>query len=628
MKSDNPIIVKNEAGHFQLLDDEQHTLETKTAERGLRIFAPYFEDPDNKIFKEDLTYVQLLELVDKLNRRLARKDLPQVLTDQKFKQFVKQRQYFIKEQSQAGLTIKADDPRWQDEFNKFKQIVSNEVTRPLKLVQEKASFFLAVMKRAANFSVPGAGKTAMMYGTFAYLSSPQVQEVDKLLVISPLNAFAAWRTEFKAVFGSKRQLHYMNLRDSKYNSDIGAIKRDWVQADVITINYESLKSKLNVINELLDEHTMLVFDEVHRIKGVSGQRAKAALSLSQAPHYRYVLTGTPIPNGFKDIYNFLHLMYPDEYSSFFSWDLSTLGMVDSETVNKKLAPFFWRTNKRDLHVPRADPDIVEMVEPTPSQKLLAEAIYETENGTLATFIRLLQASTNPELLRYNINYQDLGLIDSDSNEWSKHASTIERENASETSNYQEFDLAKISSPKFDRGIELVKQLVGEHKKVLIWGMFVGTMQKITNTLNNMGIRTTLIYGATPKEAREGMINEFRTGDVQVLVSNPNTLGESISLHQTVHDAIYFEYNFNLTFMLQSRDRIHRLGLHEGQYTRYYYLMSKGDVAHMSFIDKTVYNKLKEKERMMLDAIDGELLTPEYTDDYLDDVKNIVLGRYK
>lgn len=628
MKSDNPIIVKNEAGQFQLLDNEQHTLETKTAERGLRIFAPYFEDPDNRIFKEELTYVQLLELVDKLNRRLARKDLPQVLTDQKFKEFVKQRQYFIKEQSQAGITIKAHDPRWQDEFNKFKQMVSDEVTRPLKPIQEKASFFLAVMKKAANFSVPGAGKTAMMYGTFAYLSSPKVQEVDKLLVVSPLNAFAAWRTEFEAVFGSKRQLHYMNLRDSKYNTDIGAIKRDWVRADVITINYESLKSKLNVINELLDEHTMLVFDEVHRIKGINGQRAKAALSLSQAPHYRYVLTGTPIPNGFKDIYNFLHLMYPDEYSSFFSWDLSALGMIDSETVNKKLAPFFWRTNKRDLHVPKADPDIIEMVEPTVNQKLLAEAIYETENGTLATFIRLLQASTNPELLRYNINYQDLGLIDSDSSEWSKNASVIERENTSEAGNYQKFDLAQIRSPKFDRGIELVKQLVGEHKKVLIWGMFVGTMQKITDTLNRMGIKTILIYGATPKEDREGMINEFRAGDVQVLVSNPNTLGESISLHQTVHDAIYFEYNFNLTFMLQSRDRIHRLGLPEGQYTRYYYLMSEGDVAHMSFIDKTVYNKLKDKERVMLDAIDGQLLTPEYTDDYLQEVKAIVLGRYR
>lgn len=627
-KLDSPIIIKNKNGLFQLLDDDHHTLETKVAQRGLAIFAPYFEDPDQRTFKEDLTYVQLLELVKKLNRRLQRKGLPEVKTSSKFNQFVQQRQYYIKEQSQAGLTIKDGDPRWQHEFDNFKAVVSQEITRPLKPEQEKASFFMTIMKRAANFSVPGAGKTAMMYGTFAYLSSPRVNEVDKLLVVSPLNAFAAWRTEFEAVFGPKRKLHYLNMRDKKYNNNVGAIKHDWVQADVITINYESLQSKLNIINDLLDSKTMLVFDEVHRVKGVGGQRAKAALSLSQTPHYRYVLTGTPIPNGFRDIYNFLHLMYPDEYSSFFAWDLTTLNNIDPEDVNKKLSPFFWRTNKKDLHVPKPDPDIIKEVEPSKNQQLLSQAIYETENGTLATFIRLLQASTNPELLATNINYKELGLVDADSGVWDKQASTVEKENASSGDAYKKYDLANVESPKFEMGIDLIDKLVSQGKKVLVWGMFVGTMQKITDTLNGMGIKTTLVYGATPKQDREGMINNFRTGDAQVLVSNPNTLGESISLHQTVHDAVYFEYNFNLTFMLQSRDRINRLGLPADQYTRYYYLMTKGDVAHMSFIDSTVYKKLKDKEKVMLDAIDGQLLVPEYTDDYLKEVKDIVMGRYK
>lgn len=628
MKSDSPIIIKNKDGLFQLLDDDHHTLETKAAQRGLAIFAPYFEDQDQRTFKEDLTYVQLLELVKKLNRRLQRKGLPEVQASNKFNQFVQQRQYYIKEQSQAGLTIKDGDPRWQHEFDNFKAVVSQEITRPLKPEQEKASFFMTIMKRAANFSVPGAGKTAMMYGTFAYLSSPRVNEVDKLLVVSPLNAFAAWRTEFEAVFGPKRKLHYLNMRDKKYNNNVGAIKHDWVQADVITINYESLQSKLNIINDLLDSKTMLVFDEVHRVKGVGGQRAKAALSLSQTPHYRYVLTGTPIPNGFRDIYNFLHLMYPDEYSSFFAWNLTTLNNIDPEDVNKKLSPFFWRTNKKDLHVPKPDPDIIKEVEPSKNQQMLSQAIYETENGTLATFIRLLQASTNPELLATNINYKELGLVDADSGVWDKQASTVEKENASSGDAYKKYDLAKVESPKFEMGIDLIDKLVSQGKKVLVWGMFVGTMQKITDTLNDMGIKTTLVYGATPKQDREGMINNFRTGDAQVLVSNPNTLGESISLHQTVHDAVYFEYNFNLTFMLQSRDRINRLGLPANQYTRYYYLMTKGDVAHMGFIDSTVYKKLKDKEKVMIDAIDGQLLVPEYTDDYLQEVKDIVMGRYK
>lgn len=593
VKFDNPKIIKNEDGFFQLVDDSRKTLQTKYARRGLKIFEPYFLDSAQMIFKPELTYVQLVNMVDKLNHKLARKGLPEVETS--------------------------------NDFDEFRQAVSREISRPLKTEQEKASFFLATMKRAANFSVPGAGKTAMMYGTFAYLSSPEQDKVDKLLVISPLNAFAAWRTEFEKVFGSKRQLHYMNLRDNKYNNDPGSIKHDWVRSDVITINYEALKSKISVLNDLIDSKTMLVFDEVHRIKGIGGQRARAALELSQAPRYRYVLTGTPIPNGFRDIYNFLHLMYPDEYSTFFAWDLNELNSIDPEDVNRKLAPFFWRTNKEDLHVPKPDPDNIIKVEPSEKQEILADAIYENENGALALFIRLLQASTNPELLKYNINYRELGLVDGDSYTWSQDEAKIKKANQSDVKAYERFSLKDIETPKFDHGINLITDLVAEGKKVLVWGMFVGTMHKIKRCLEEKGLKTILVYGETPKKDREGLINEFRDGSAQVLISNPNTLGESISLHQTVHDAVYFEYNFNLTFMLQSRDRINRLGLPDDQYTRYHYLMTEGDSAHQGFIDEKVYRRLKEKEQVMMDAIEGPMLVPEYEDDYLEEVKKIVLG---
>ena len=52
-------------------------------------------------------------------------------------------------------------------------------------------------------------------------------------------------------------------------------------------------------------------------------------------------------------------------------------------------------------------------------------------------------------------------------------------------------------------------------------------------------------------------------------------------------------------------------------------MTKGDIAHAGFIDERVYRRLKEKEQIMLEAIDGQLLVPEYPDDYLDEVKAII-----
>ena len=47
-----------------------------------------------------------------------------------------------------------------------------------------------------------------------------------------------------------------------------------------------------------NSNTMLVYDEVHRIKGVQAKRAIAALEIADKVDYRYVLTGTPIPNGY------------------------------------------------------------------------------------------------------------------------------------------------------------------------------------------------------------------------------------------------------------------------------------------------------------------------------------------
>lgn len=80
----------------------------------------------------------------------------------------------------------------------------------------------------------------MMYGMFVYLFSLRVNEVDKLLVVLLLNVFVVWWIEFEVVFGFKCKLYYFNMWDKKYNNNVGVIKYDWVQVDVIIINYEFL----------------------------------------------------------------------------------------------------------------------------------------------------------------------------------------------------------------------------------------------------------------------------------------------------------------------------------------------------------------------------------------------------
>lgn len=624
MKSNPKLItvVFGEKEFFQLQDTKEEYFKQGRVRRILDRYQSYFDNYDGLLIDSNINYVSLQELIEKINKALSRLSTVSLVISAEIQAYIQRNKYAINEQRIAGSTIKASDERWKSELITFEGILDEEITRPLKPEQLQASFYLATMKRAANFSVPGAGKTAMMYGAFAYLSSKKIRKIRRLLVVSPINAFEAWRTEYIEVFGEKRYLNYMNLKEAKYRN-VGNVRVDWGKSDIIVINYEALEGKLTILNELIDEYTMIVCDEVHRVKGVGGRRAMAALNLGPKSQYRYVLTGTPIPNSYKDIYNFLHLLYDKEYDSFFRWEVSDLENPEVEEINNRIQPFFWRTNKYDLKVPKADPDKLIVVKPSEKQKQLVQAIYENEGNILALYLRLLQASTNPALLLDKIEYRDLGLLDDEFDLTQVNALNDEEREIAKRRAYQQLQVDIIPSAKFEKGIQLIMDLVGKGKKVIVWGMFVKTMQKIKQVLQQKGVSVNLVYGGTPKDERVKLINDFRDGDVEVMISNPNTLGESISLHQTVHDAIYFEYNFNLTFMLQSRDRIHRLGLKDDQYTRYYYLMTEGDRAHGGFIDQAIYKRLKEKEQVMLDAIDGELLIPEVTDDYLNDVKNII-----
>ncbi len=72
----NPIIVKTDSKQFQLIDDIHQTLQQRSALRVIQTFKPYFENENQMIFKPGLTYVQLTNLIDRLNEKLARKGLP------------------------------------------------------------------------------------------------------------------------------------------------------------------------------------------------------------------------------------------------------------------------------------------------------------------------------------------------------------------------------------------------------------------------------------------------------------------------------------------------------------------------------------------------------------------------
>ena len=595
----------------------------------------YFFENDNKTIKSTATYKDIERIIDTTKSRAYRKNID-VIVSEAVEELLTRNKYSIEQYRILGDVYRDDLNSFPEDkkisFSEFSKIVQSEVSRPLLDLHLRSAFYEYEMTRSGNFSVPGAGKTAMILGVFAYLNRQGAQSnerIDRMLVVSPINAFDSWQREFRAVFGKKKELKSIDtqsFRDFEHQLNVS-----WSVSNLVLVNYEALPAHANQLKQLINDRTMLIFDEVHRIKNPDGKRAKKALEIALIPKFKYVLTGTPIPNTYQDIYNFLHILYGNEYNSFFGWDLNQLKnpkIREIEEINIKMHPFYWRTNKNDLEVPPAEPDSEIIVTPSSEQMDLVESIYYNEPSSLAKLIRLIQASTNPSLVNEVIDYNELMSFDDDGDvngiskkEFDELLGGTYEEPSRNT--YSKLNVDQMVSPKFVQGIDLVIDLVNEGKKVLVWGIFVDTIQKITQSLRDRGVRTNLVYGGTAKDRRVALINEFRDGDVQVLVSNPQTLGESISLHQTVHDAVYFEYDFNLTFMLQSRDRIHRLGISPNQYTRYYYLQTKAEdilSSRPGYIDQKIYKRLKEKEQIMYKAIDDNTLSIEYS---MDEIKSAI-----
>ena len=135
-----------------------------------------------------------------------------------------------------------------------------------------------------------------------------------------------------------------------------------------------------------------------------------------------VLTGTPAPNGYEDLYNLFKFIWPSKnvigYRINQLCDITNRG--DINRVNRlidNIAPYFIRIKKSDLNIPAATNHSPIMVQMSPIQqriydfieKKYVEALIQ-ENKTditsrfkaaisQARMIRLMQAASNPSMLK-------------------------------------------------------------------------------------------------------------------------------------------------------------------------------------------------------------------------------------
>lgn len=460
----------------------------------------------------------------------------------------------------------------QEGSDEERDLTDLQIKRQLTSFQLDNLHALIRMPNGANFSVPGAGKTSTTLAVWEYFR--KLGAISRLLVICPRSAFEAWKQEPLDVL--RDEIVTSQFSDDPIPSD----------AQLLYVNYEQLENR-NRLNRLLawlkQKPTMLVIDEAHRIKGGGGSiRWRSCLELANVAKRVDLLTGTPMPQSPEDLRNLFGISWQKIPRPF---------LTDDRLKSLQRGGIFVRTTKSELNLPPMRIETVKL-EMSSVQSEIYSALRRSYVGQFGlntndqsyfgnkgkAVMSLLACATNPGLLMSATNEDAyLGL------QWPP----IELAGSERLLNILEnYSLHEMPS-KYEWISRFVAKAALEGRKVLVWSTFIGNLLALQRVLEPFN--PALVYGGTSPEQRAIELAKFRTSrSCSVLLSNPQTLGEGISLHNDCHETVYIDRSYNAGLYLQSLDRIHRLGLPSDQVTTAFILQSEGT------IDRQVANRLELK----------------------------------
>ena len=489
--------------------------------------------------------------------------------------------------------------------------------------QERGLIHGLTAVNAANFSVPGSGKTATTLAVAAV--HLQANTIDLLIVVGPLSCFEPWETEAAAALHGI--LTPFRIRGSREQ------RRQLYQSvqprQVLLLSYATAAADLSQLKSLCDLFkTMLVVDESHRIKRFrGGVWAPALQEIAKHARARIILSGTPMPHSGRDLYSQLRVLWP---SAELTGPRDTFAAeVDRDfgQVLQRVQPFLTRTPKealglRPYEVVRHEAalrdtqkDVYDLIVSGFRRRIERADLWTDKIESLRRGrpIRLLQAATNPNTLNNADNYYRLPRL----------------ENPNPTLMERLATYADRETPaKFEVALEIIEPIIENGGKVVCWSNFISNLDQFAKHVRDrLQVPVFQVDGRIPVgdeaeyddpsshngrpqelKTRENIISRFLgTVGPAVLVTNPASCSESISLHHGCHNAIYLDRTYDGALFLQSIDRIHRLGLSPDATVSIHIILSTID--EQPTIDHLVEASLQQKEDRMRRLLEGAELAP-------------------
>lgn len=500
----------------------------------------------------------------------------------------------------------------------------------IKSYQLQSIHHMIEVEHAANFSVPGSGKTLMTYATFDILRDRG--DIDSLLVIGPIASFGPWEHEYRFCMNRDPKRHILRYHGPNRSKNL----RDLQKYDVVLTSYDTASNDKDWLKQhlLQKKNVMLVIDESHHIKSINeeAKRASAIIDLGQHARRRYILSGTPVPHSFADLWSQITFLWPlnkilqsrEAYKKI----LDNYGAHDE--ISKRINFLWTRVTNNHLKddMPQILPERQINVKMSPMQEEIYTAVERdiwrthmtTQSIDLFRFrknriLRLLQCVSNPHtMLHRDFTYE------------------LDKFQSNDPDMNSNLDCYDEVPPKILEAAKHALNIVHENKNVVIWTVFVKNIDMLCDEIKRLEPKSNPIgiSGDVPTSFntqndipnREKLIDMFKTSTGGILVATVGSIAESISLHKTCRNAIYLERSFNAGQYMQSLSRIYRIGSYKKKPVQFTFLKSVFSDGVTETIDDKIEIVLKERIKQMHNLLNDEFklhpLELETTSQYRDE----------
>lgn len=436
---------------------------------------------------------------------------------------------------------------------------------------------------------PGLGKTSI---TFAALQILQQQGmIDRALVIAPLRpCYSVWPVEAaKWLEFNSLKVHVLH---GKGRSEV-ALKDPNV--DVFVINPEGLPW---LVEQKWKWPQMLVVDESTKFKHSNTKRFKLLRKLLKKFRRRYILTGTPAPNGLLDLFGQIFILdqgnalgrYVTHYRHTYFWPSGFGGYKwqlkrgAEQEIYAAIDPLVLRLDAADyLKLPPLIKTTVHVDLPARArklyQKLEQQMVLQLREGDVTAM--------NAGVLTNKCRQLAGGTVYTDSlpEDYDVGKDPAER------------GYAVIHKAKIETLIDLIDELQG--KPTIVAYEFNHERAQIETALkNHLNLDEIHVIGGkvTAAQGREAE-TLWNRGELPVLLAHPASAAHGLNLQHGGRVLIWFALPWNLEHYEQLVDRLWRQGQKERVFV--YHLVTKDTV------DETVLMTLIRKnrtQRALLDAL--------------------------